>query len=110
VPTQPAAPNRFRLLVMGLMAAFVSGIGAMLLTEHLDTSFHSVGELRQFTSLPVFASVPFLNVRGDLARRALRFAASVCVVLAVCALLSALAYHMARENTQLVWMLGGSQL
>jgi polysaccharide chain length determinant protein (PEP-CTERM system associated) len=110
IPTLPAAPNRIRLLFMAFMLAVVSGVGVMLLTEHLDTSFHSVGELRQFTSLPVLVSIPYLKVRADLARRALRFAVSVCIVIAACALLSALAYHAARENTQLVWMLAGSQL
>jgi len=110
VPTQPAAPNRIRLLLMAFMFALVSGIGVMLLTEHLDTSFHSVGELRQFTNLPVLATIPYLKVRTSLAPQLLRAALSLAVVMAACALLAAMAYHAARENTQLVWMLAGSQL
>jgi polysaccharide chain length determinant protein (PEP-CTERM system associated) len=109
-PTLPAAPNRIRLLLMAFMFALVSGIGVMLLTEHLDTSFHSVGELRQFTSLPVMASIPYLEVRTALAPQLLRVALSLAVVMAVCALLAGVSYYTARENTQLVWMLAGSQL
>jgi len=110
VPILPAAPNRIRLLLMAFMFALMSGIGVMLLTEHLDTSFHSVGELRQFTSLPVMASIPYLEVRTALAPQLLRAALSLAAVMAVCALLAAVAYYTARENTQLVWMLAGSQL
>jgi hypothetical protein len=82
----------------------------MLLAEHLDTSFHSVGELRQFTTLPVMASIPYLKVRTNLAPQLLRGALSLAAVMALCALLAAVAYHTAKENTQLVWMLAGSQL
>lgn len=110
VPTQSAAPNRFRLLLMALFLALVSGVGVMILMEHLDTSFHSVGELRQFTSVPVLASIPYLTEPTNLVAQGLRVALSVAAVVAVCALLAAVAYHTARENTQLVWMLAGSQL
>jgi hypothetical protein len=93
---------------MAFVLAAVSGIGVIVLTEHLDTSFHSVGELRQFTRLPVLASIPYLNVQANLVKQSLRIALSVGVVISVCALLAFVAYHAARGNTQLVWMLGGS--
>ena len=109
-PTQPAAPNRFRLLLMALGFALGSAVGVMLLAEHRDTSFHSIGELRQFTSIPVLASIPYLKVQTNLGPQLLRVALSVGVVVAVCALLAVASYHAARENTQLVWMLAGSQL
>jgi hypothetical protein len=82
----------------------------MLLREHLDTSFHSVGELRQFTSIPVLATIPFVPAQTSFGTRALRVGIPAAVVIAVCAMLAVLAYHAARENTQLVWMLAGAQL
>ncbi|MGZ5475751.1 MAG: GNVR domain-containing protein [Thermoanaerobaculia bacterium] len=109
VPTFPAAPNRIRLLIMACFFAVASGIGMMFLTEHLDTSFHTVGELRQFTTLPVLASIPYVPSRPTFAA-ALRVALSAVAVVGVCVLLAGVAYRTARENTQLVWMLSAPQL
>lgn len=109
VPLGPAAPNRMRLLIMAFFFAVASGIGAMLLTEHLDTSFHSVGELRQFTSIPVLATIPFVPSRTTLSA-VLRVAATTIAVIGMCVLLAGFAYRAARGNTQLVWMLSAPQL
>lgn len=109
VPAFPAAPNRLRLLIMACFFAIASGVGMMLLTEHLDTSFHNVGELRQFTTLPVLASIPFVPSRPTLAA-VLRVVLSCVAVAGICVLLAGFAYRTARENTQLVWMLSAPQL
>ena len=109
VPTFPAAPNRFRLLLMACIFAVAAGIGSMLLAEHLDTSFHTVGELRQFTTLPVLASIPYVPSRMTFAT-ALRIALSVAAVIGICVLFAGFGYRTARENTQLVWMLSAPQL
>lgn len=109
VPAYPAAPNRRRLLLMAFFFSVASGIGMMLLKEHLDTSFHSVGELRQFTSLPVLASIPYVTTRTTVSQ-ILRVAASIVAVIGMCTLLAGFAYRTARENTQLVWMLSAPQL
>jgi polysaccharide chain length determinant protein (PEP-CTERM system associated) len=105
VPTGPAAPNRLRLLIMASFLAFVAGVGAMLVSEHLDTSFHTVGELRQFTSVPVLATIPYLKSGTKFVSRALRVVMTVAAVICVCAFLAFVARYMAHENTQLVWML-----
>ena len=81
----------------------------MLLAEHLDTSFHTVGELRQFTTLPVLASIPYVPSRMTFAT-ALRIALSVAAVIGICVLFAGFGYRTARENTQLVWMLSAPQL
>ena len=110
VPTSPAAPNRSRLRLIALFLAIAAAIGTMLLTEHLDTSFHSVGELRQFTTVPVLGSIPYINVRANLLSQALRVAMFAGAVICLCALFAAVAWHEARGNTQLVWMLAGPQV
>jgi succinoglycan biosynthesis transport protein ExoP len=110
VPTLPAAPNRIRLGLLAVMLAVGSAIGVMLLLEHLDTSFYSVGELRQFTSVPVLATIPYINSRTNLMSEALRVAAFAGAAMCLCALFAFVAYHAARGNTQLVWMLAGPQV
>ena len=109
VPAFPAAPNRMRLLIMALFFAFAASIGMMLVTEHLDTSFHSVGELRQFTTLPVLATIPYVASRVTVAS-VLRAAVTAVAVIGLCVVLAGFAYRTARENTQLVWMLSAPQL
>ena len=109
VPTSPAAPNRVRLLLMALFIAVAASIGMMLLTEHLDTSFHSVGEVRQFTTVPVLASIPRVSSRTSFTT-VLRVALVAIGVVVVCVALAGFAYRTARENTQLVWMLSAPQV
>lgn len=58
IPEGPAAPNRPRLLILGfLVAVLVSGM-VVLVAEQFDTSFHSVDDIRHFTSVPVLGSIP----------------------------------------------------
>lgn len=109
VPSTPAAPNRARLLALAVFFAIGASIGMMLLTEHLDTSFHSVGELRQFTTVPVLASIPYVASRTSLST-VMRVALAAVGVAAMCVLLAGFAYKTARHNTQLVWMLSAPQL
>ena len=109
VPTFPAAPNRGRLMLMAFFLAVAFALGTMLLAEHLDTSFHTVGELRQFTTVPVLASIPYVPTRTTLAT-ALRIVLSAAAIAVFCVLLAGLAYRTARENTQLVWMLSAPRV
>jgi hypothetical protein len=106
-PRVPAAPNRMRLLIMALVFATAAAVGAMLVAEHLDTSFHSVGELRQFTSVPVLATIPYIKGPTKFMAGMLRVGLSVAAVISVCVLLIAAAHHVAHENTQLVWLIAG---
>jgi polysaccharide chain length determinant protein (PEP-CTERM system associated) len=109
VPTSPAAPNRRRLLMMACFFAVAAAAGMMLLAEHLDTSFHSVGELRQFTTLPVLATIPYVESRLTLATK-LRLVVFVIALIGTCAGLAGFAYRAARQNTQLVWMLSAPKV
>jgi succinoglycan biosynthesis transport protein ExoP len=110
IPTFAAAPNRLRLRLIALFLAVASAVGAMLLAEHLDTSFHSVGELRRFTTVPVLATIPYINVPTHFMSQALRVAMVAGAVICICALFAFVAWHEARGNTQLVWMLAGPQV
>jgi protein tyrosine kinase modulator len=80
--TQPVAPNRLRLLVMTLAGAVGLGIAAAFVVEYLDTSFHSVDDLRAFSNAPVLVSIPRIVTPKDSRRRwwRMRLAATAAIV------------------------------
>jgi len=83
-PKEPAAPNRPRLLLVGLVAATGLAGAAMMLREKLDTSFHTVDDLRALTTAPVLVSIPLIVTGGDRWQRTRRlgfgFAATVAAL------------------------------
>ena len=102
-PSDPSAPNRVRLLMMGFILALVAAFVAVLAVEQFDTSFHSVDELRGFTSVPVLVSIPHIHPRPT--ARVLRTACATGCLFAVLALTFTLSAHLARGNEQIVRML-----
>jgi polysaccharide biosynthesis transport protein len=80
--TEPAAPNRLRLLIMTLAGAVGLGVAAALAVEYLDTSFHTVDDLRAFSKAPVLVSIPRIVTANDSRRRwwRMRLAATAAVV------------------------------
>jgi polysaccharide chain length determinant protein (PEP-CTERM system associated) len=102
-PEGPAAPNRLRLMIMGLLLAFAGAAISILAVEHLDTSFHTVDELREFTTLPVLATIPRIGPAP--ARRRIRMALATVSALGVIVLVATLSAYIATGNEQLVRML-----
>ncbi len=81
VPSTVSGPGRLRLLVICLVLGLgLSGLAAML-SEQLDTSFHSLDELQAFTSLPVLAAVPAILTPGDKRKKRLRSGAAMLGIL-----------------------------
>ncbi len=102
---QPTAPDRWRLLVAGLILSLGLAVAAVLLAERLDSSFHTLDELRSLTRVPVLVSVPNIFTPDDAARshRRVLFAAAVAA-LALAASIGG-TYAVAHENESLVSML-----
>src|SRR2546429_634706 len=46
----PTAPKRVKLLVMALVGSLGAAVGAVMLAEQLDSSFHTVEDLRAFSA------------------------------------------------------------
>ena len=106
----PFAPNRQRLLIMGLIFALGLTVAVMFAADRLDSSFHTVIEVRAFTNVPVLATVPPIITRRDQARGVLRAGLAVAtLVVAVAAVLGG-AYFLADGNHRLVRVVsrGGS--
>jgi polysaccharide biosynthesis transport protein len=102
-PAGPTAPNRPRLLIMGLFLAGLIAALAVLALEQIDTSFHSVDDLRQFTNLPVLAAIPRLQPAG--VPQWTRIAVITASMLAGVVLVGTLSAHVARDNEPLVRLL-----
>jgi succinoglycan biosynthesis transport protein ExoP len=108
---RPAAPNRVQLLVMAVMGSLGLVAGAVALAEKVDSSFHTVDELRAFSEVPVLVSIPRIVTKID--RRLRRWHMRLAVSAAVLGLVAivGLAYVAADGNEQLVSLLargGGS--
>ena len=99
-PMGPNAPNRFRLLVMGLLLAALLASIAVLIHEQLDTSFHSVDEVRRFTHVPILASIPSIEMPAS--RRLPRALGVTACVIGGLTLVAAFSAYVASGNEQLV--------
>jgi hypothetical protein len=105
---EPAAPKRLQLLLLALMGSLGLAIGAAVLAERVDTSFHTVDDLRVFSVVPVVVSIPRIVTQTDLRRRRwhMRLAASAAFIGLV--FVVGIAYFVADGNETLVSLLARS--
>ena len=103
----PAAPNRPRLFILSLVLSLGLGAGALVLAEMLDTSFHSVSELREFSIVPVLVSVPRIVTDADRQRQRRRFRLVAAGAMLGLVVLAGTSYVIGHGNEQLVQMLAG---
>ena len=90
---------------MSLVLSLGLAGGALLLAEMLDTSFHSVDELRRFTTVPVLVSIPRIVTEGDRRRRRERFRLAAAGAMLGLVLIAGVSYFIGHGNEQLVQML-----
>jgi polysaccharide biosynthesis transport protein len=102
-PNGPSAPNRPRLLLMGIFLAGLIAALVVLGVEQIDTSFHSVDDLKQFTNLPVLAAIP--RVQTAAGPQWVRVAVITASMLAGVVLVGTVSAHVARDNEPLVRLL-----
>ncbi|PYQ07135.1 MAG: hypothetical protein DMF82_04525 [Acidobacteria bacterium] len=65
VSERPMAPNRGELFLLGTLLAFALAVGGVVVTEQLDTSFHTCEDLRLHARVPVLASIPRVATPQD---------------------------------------------
>ena len=101
----PAAPNRLRLFAVDLLLALGLAAALVLVAEQLDTSFHSLDELRSFTNLPVLANIPRIMTSADIRHRRRRLELTAAATVCVIALLIGASYFVVNGNEQLLRLL-----
>ena len=105
VPAREPVARRVRFILMGVMLSLGLAAGAVVLAEQLDTSFHSVDDLRSFSRFPVLVSIPKIVAEVDVDRRRLRFRLAALAATAGLIALVGTSYFVAHGNEQLVWLL-----
>jgi polysaccharide chain length determinant protein (PEP-CTERM system associated) len=65
-PQHPVAPNRPRILILGILLGIGGGVGAAVLLDMLDKSFKSQEDLTGYTNIPVLAVLPAIVTRGSI--------------------------------------------
>lgn len=101
----PTAPNRFRLILMALALSFGIAAGAVVLTEQIDSTFHTVDDLRSFTRVPVLVSIPRIATEGDSARRRQLIRIGLAAATVGLLLIIGASYYVAHENEEIVRLL-----
>jgi hypothetical protein len=82
-----------------------AAVGVALLAETRDTSFHTVDDLRGFTSVPVLVSIPPIVTGRELVRRRARLAlGALATALGVVVIVATMSY-IATDNELLLRIL-----
>ena len=97
----PAAPNRRRLILVAGALSLGLAVGAVVLAEALDTSFHSRAALRGFTTVRVIG-LPRIVLDADVRRQRRRLCLGATGTTLVLALIVGLSYYFAHGNDRLV--------
>jgi polysaccharide chain length determinant protein (PEP-CTERM system associated) len=113
-PKEPEAPDRFFLSFAALGLSLGAAIGGVLLRELLDTSFHTVDDLKRFTKVPILVTIPQIITNADRWKARFRQSLGVATLVTVLFILVGTSYWVATGNEQLVRYLvsptSGSQL
>ena len=99
---KPAAPARLKLLAIALVVSIGLAVGAVMLAEQVDTSFHAVDELRAFSGVPVLISIPRIVTPGDRRRTRLRAQLAACAAIVGLMVIVSGAYFVAHGSDRVV--------
>ncbi len=101
-PDGPVAPNRPQLMFLGFVLALGFAGAALLLAEKWDKSFHSIAEIRRFTTLPVLANIPRVRTPSDQWRSRARFSLVSIIFIAGLLTMAGCSYYAGTHAEQLV--------
>jgi succinoglycan biosynthesis transport protein ExoP len=108
-PRDPVAPNRVRMLALGLAMAIGLAIGVVIGAEKLDTAFHHIDDLRAFVTVPMLGRLPLIASRAQTRRNRRRAALVAVSALVGVLLIVAGSRYMAHGNEQIVRLLERSR-
>jgi protein tyrosine kinase modulator len=95
---RPTAPDRPKLIVLGLLLALGLAGAAVFLAEQLDTSFHDVEDLRRHVRAPVLVSIPQVATAAALQERRRRFRLATAAAAAGLVLIVGTSYLLASAD------------
>jgi polysaccharide biosynthesis transport protein len=65
LPTEPIKPNRLAILFLGLVFSVGSGVGTVVVREHLDTAIHGPKDVARATGAPPLAVIPYIQTDAE---------------------------------------------
>jgi polysaccharide chain length determinant protein (PEP-CTERM system associated) len=66
LPQIPVAPNRPRIIIVGIILGLGAGLGAAFLLDTLNTSFKRTEDLDGYMNVPLLATLPMITTRGQI--------------------------------------------
>ncbi len=89
-PLEPVSPNRIAILILGMVLAFAGGLGAVALTEMIDSAVNGPKAVAAIMGVAPLASIPYLESQkehqdGKKDRQLLLLGTGVAALLAVVA-------------------------
>jgi polysaccharide chain length determinant protein (PEP-CTERM system associated) len=103
---EATAPRRGWLLLLSLAMSFGVAAATMFVAEKLDTSFHTLDDLRAFSRVPVLACIPEIVTDADTRAARRRFSLVTMSMVVVLAGIVASSYAFSHENHELVTFIG----
>ena len=105
-PAMVARPvSLLKITLAGLVLSIGLAIVSVVLAEGLDRSFHAIEDLRQFTRVPILASVSQIVTEGDVVLARQRFRVATVSVGLVLLCLLVVSFGLAHNNEPLARLL-----
>jgi polysaccharide chain length determinant protein (PEP-CTERM system associated) len=104
-PEAPTAPRTSRLALLGLMGALGLAALAVMLAEQVDTSYHSLDDLRAHLGGAAATAIPRIVTPADERRRRRRTRLVIASAVVALVLIVGLSWLIASGNYELVAML-----
>jgi len=103
-PEKPISPNRVLILVLGLVLALASGVGAVMAFESFDAAVRGPADIRKLLNVPALASIPIMFTAADKRRhkRVTRYSWGGGLAVVV---LAALTVHFFVKPLDVVWLI-----
>jgi succinoglycan biosynthesis transport protein ExoP len=109
-PRDPAAPNRLRFLLIGLMLSIALAACAALVAEKMDTAFHSLDDLRAFVNVATLFSIPRVVTSAHTRQQWRRLVFTAVSVVVGLALIVAGSRYVASGNERLARVIPRGQV
>lgn len=82
-PTSPAFPNRLAIIILGIILATGVSVGAVVVSESLDSRVRGVKDIRLITGMPPIAVIPMLETAAEERSRTIIWTSAIIGVTAV---------------------------